>query len=83
MITKSKLVEQLFNDYHSRSQRKYPAIAIFSPKPFLTSWYRNGCSPHLTSVNPDLSAIVGDKMPPLVAVKSQKSLREPLSWLKR
>nr|GMC67830.1 Complement factor I light chain like [Ipomoea batatas] len=37
MITQSKLVEQL-RDYQIRSQHKCPALAIFSPKPFLTTW---------------------------------------------
>lgn len=38
MITRSKLVEQL-RDYQIRSQHKCPALAVFSPKPILTTWY--------------------------------------------
>ncbi|GAB4847133.1 hypothetical protein Ancab_026144 [Ancistrocladus abbreviatus] len=38
MITRSKLVEQLFKDHQVHSQRRCPALTIFSPKPFLTSW---------------------------------------------
>ncbi|KAI5684205.1 hypothetical protein M9H77_05433 [Catharanthus roseus] len=37
MITRSKLVEQL-RDYQIRSQHKCPALTVFSPKPFLTTW---------------------------------------------
>ncbi|GKU94543.1 hypothetical protein SLEP1_g8022 [Rubroshorea leprosula] len=37
MITRSKLVEQLIRDYQIRSQRKCPALIIFSPKPRITS----------------------------------------------
>ncbi|KAJ4714425.1 NADH-ubiquinone oxidoreductase chain [Melia azedarach] len=37
MITRSKLVEQL-RDFQIRSQHKCPALTIFSPKPFLSSW---------------------------------------------
>ncbi|KAL2497799.1 hypothetical protein Adt_23349 [Abeliophyllum distichum] len=37
MITRSKLVQQL-RDYQIRSQHKCPALAIFSPKPVLSSW---------------------------------------------
>ncbi|RAL46574.1 unnamed protein product [Cuscuta campestris] len=37
MITQSKLVEQL-RDYQIRSQHKCPALTIFSPKSFLTTW---------------------------------------------
>ncbi|CAH9087025.1 unnamed protein product [Cuscuta europaea] len=37
MITQAKLVEQL-RDYQIRSQHKCPALTIFSPKPFLTTW---------------------------------------------
>ncbi|KAL6346372.1 hypothetical protein AAG906_033168 [Vitis piasezkii] len=36
MITRSKLVEQL-RDYQIRSQHKCSALAIFSPKPHITS----------------------------------------------
>ncbi|KAG2720035.1 hypothetical protein I3843_02G010900 [Carya illinoinensis] len=37
MITRSKLVEQL-RDHQIRSQRKCPALTVFSPKPHFTSW---------------------------------------------
>ncbi|KAK4416557.1 hypothetical protein Salat_2481200 [Sesamum alatum] len=37
MITRSKLVEQL-RDYQIRSQHKCPALAVFSPKPLLSTW---------------------------------------------
>ncbi|KAK4426809.1 hypothetical protein Salat_1449600 [Sesamum alatum] len=37
MITRSKLVEQL-RDFQIRSQHKWPALTIFSPKPFLSTW---------------------------------------------
>ncbi|KAL5557274.1 hypothetical protein UlMin_039510 [Ulmus minor] len=36
MITRSKLVEQL-RDSQIRSQHKYPALIVFSPKPNITS----------------------------------------------
>ncbi|KAF7809735.1 Complement factor I light chain like [Senna tora] len=36
MITRSKLVEQL-RDYQIRSQHKYSALTIFSPKPYITT----------------------------------------------
>ncbi|KAK6150932.1 hypothetical protein DH2020_015864 [Rehmannia glutinosa] len=36
MITRSKLVEQL-RDYQIRSQHKCPALAVFSPKPLLST----------------------------------------------
>ncbi|KAI3437442.1 uncharacterized protein J3R85_005427 [Psidium guajava] len=36
MITRSKLVEQL-RDYQVRSQRSCPALALFSPKPHITT----------------------------------------------
>ncbi|POO02546.1 NADH-ubiquinone oxidoreductase chain [Trema orientale] len=36
MITRSKLVEQL-RDYQIRSQQKFSALTVFSPKPNLTS----------------------------------------------
>lgn len=37
MITRSKLVEQL-RDYQVRSQHKCPPLAVFSPKPLLSTW---------------------------------------------
>ncbi|GAB2260222.1 hypothetical protein Droror1_Dr00011077 [Drosera rotundifolia] len=38
MITRSKLVEQLFRDYQIRSQqRKCPILSFFSPKAFLST----------------------------------------------
>ncbi|KAJ9147089.1 hypothetical protein P3X46_029291 [Hevea brasiliensis] len=37
MITRSKLVEQL-RDYQIRSQHKYSALTVFSPKPHISSW---------------------------------------------
>ncbi|KAM7516262.1 hypothetical protein LguiA_005845 [Lonicera macranthoides] len=37
MITRSKLVEQL-RDYQIRSHHKCPALTIFSPKPYITTW---------------------------------------------
>lgn len=37
MITRSKLAEQL-RDFQIRSQHKCPALTLFSPKPFLSSW---------------------------------------------
>ncbi|CAI0420023.1 unnamed protein product [Linum tenue] len=38
MITRSKLVEQLFEDYRIRARHRCPALTIFSPKPHLVSW---------------------------------------------
>ncbi|OWM74564.1 hypothetical protein CDL15_Pgr005144 [Punica granatum] len=38
MITRSKLVEQL-RDYQIRSQHKCRALIVFSPKPYLASWF--------------------------------------------
>ncbi|KAK3011623.1 hypothetical protein RJ639_011125 [Escallonia herrerae] len=37
MITRSKLVEQL-RDYQIRSEHKYTALTIFSPKPNIATW---------------------------------------------
>ncbi|KAK6924344.1 hypothetical protein RJ641_010544 [Dillenia turbinata] len=37
MITRAKLAEQL-RDYQIRSQRKCPALFLFSPNPQITSW---------------------------------------------
>ncbi|KAI4327586.1 hypothetical protein L6164_020026 [Bauhinia variegata] len=37
MITRSKLVEQL-RDYQIRSQHKYSALTVFSPKPHINTW---------------------------------------------